>query len=177
MKRQSTSYLTCAAVIAALYAVLTMISGAMGLAYGGIQLRISEALTVLPIFFPSAVPGLTLGCLVSNLLSTVSPLDAVFGTLATFIAAVLTSVSRKIRVKNFPLLSMFSPVIVNAVIVAAELTFLTGTQATLKIYAVYFAEVFAGQALSVFVLGGLILKPINKFVASNKAISRLCYKK
>lgn len=80
-------YITLSATIAALYVVLTLISAAFGLSSGAIQLRISEALCVLVAFTPAAIPGLTVGCLISNLIASANILDIIFGTLATFLGA------------------------------------------------------------------------------------------
>ena len=77
-----------AGIIAALYAVLTLVSAAFGLASHEIQVRISEALSVLPLFTPAAIPGLTLGCIVSNLVTGCMPLDVVFGSVATLLGAI-----------------------------------------------------------------------------------------
>lgn len=90
MKRNTQSrvrYITLSATIAALYVVLTLISALFGLSSGAIQLRISEALCVLVAFTPAAIPGLTIGCLISNLIASANILDIVFGTLATFLGA------------------------------------------------------------------------------------------
>lgn len=90
MKRNTQSrvrYITLSATIAALYVVLTLISAVFGLSSGAIQLRISEALCVLVAFTPAAIPGLTIGCLISNLIASANILDIVFGTLATFLGA------------------------------------------------------------------------------------------
>ena len=90
MKRNTQSrvrYITLSATIAALYVVLTLISAAFGLSSGAIQLRISEALCVLVAFTPAAIPGLTIGCLISNLIASANILDIIFGTLATFLGA------------------------------------------------------------------------------------------
>ena len=76
-------FLAQGAVIAALYAVLTYLAAAMNLAYGPVQFRFSEALTVLPVFTPAAIPGLALGCFLSNLASPLGIVDWVFGTAAT----------------------------------------------------------------------------------------------
>ena len=78
-------FITQAAVIAALYTVLTFIANALGLANQAIQVRISEALTILPVFTPAAIPGLFAGCLLSNVLTGCALLDVVFGSLATLI--------------------------------------------------------------------------------------------
>ena len=75
-------------LIAALYAIATYLSAAMGLAYGGIQFRISEALTILPIFTPAAIPGLIVGCFIGNLGSPFGMVDILLGTFATAFAAV-----------------------------------------------------------------------------------------
>ena len=84
--------LTIAAVIAALYAVLGYFGNIFSLTFGAVQIRFAEALTVLPFFFPSAVSGLTVGCLITNLASPFGPLDVIFGTLATAVAALLTRI-------------------------------------------------------------------------------------
>ena len=88
MKRknqQRVRFVTLAAMIAALYVVLTLVSAVFGLSSGAIQVRISESLCVLAFFTPAAIPGLTVGCLISNLITGANVLDVVFGTLATFI--------------------------------------------------------------------------------------------
>lgn len=127
-KKYSTRYLVTGAIIAALYVVLTFLSNAFGLAYGPIQFRISEALTLLPILTPAAIPGLAIGCLISNILSF-NAIDMLFGTLATLIAAILTRVFRNIKFLGLPLLSVLPPILVNAFIVGAEISifFLEGS--------------------------------------------------
>ena len=108
-------HLTRAGVIAALYVVLTYLAGLMNLAYGPVQFRFSEALTVLPFLFPEAVPGLFVGCIVSNLISPYGTLDLVIGSLATLIAAIWTAKCGKRRFAPMP------PVISNALLVGAML--------------------------------------------------------
>ena len=95
-------FLALGAVIAALYAVLTYVAAAMNLAYGAVQFRFSEALTVLPVFTPAAIPGLALGCLIANLGSPLGVVDWVFGTGATLIAAVGTWLVGKFQVRESP---------------------------------------------------------------------------
>ena len=80
-------FLCQAALIAALYATLTLVIGAFGLASGAIQIRVSEALCVLALFTPAAIPGLTVGCLIANISMALLWQDVVFGTLATLIGA------------------------------------------------------------------------------------------
>ena len=81
MSKWSSRQLATAAIIAALYTVMSLMSSVFGLTYGAIQCRFSEALTVLPFFLPEAVPGLFVGCLVTNLMSTVGPLDIILGSM------------------------------------------------------------------------------------------------
>jgi uncharacterized membrane protein len=112
-------------MIAAIYAVLTLLAAAVNLAYGPIQFRFSEALTILPIFTPAAIPGLTLGCLISNIWSGYGVADMVFGTLATLLAAIVTRTLRNIRFGNIPWLAPLPPVLFNAVIVGAQIAVLS----------------------------------------------------
>ena len=94
MKNKKALYLTQAAMIAALYVVLTMIANAFGLASGSIQVRFSEALTVLPFLTPAAVPGLFIGCLAANLATGAMLPDIIFGSLATLLGACLLYTSK-----------------------------------------------------------------------------------
>lgn len=112
MNSKKTSYLTLAAMIAALYVVLTYLSNAFGLANGAIQFRLSEALTILPFFTPAAIPGLAIGCFLSNLLTGCAALDIVFGTLATLLGAVGSYYLRR-----FKFAVTIPPVLANMVIV------------------------------------------------------------
>ncbi len=114
------NYITTAAFIAAVYAALTYLGGFFGLSYGPIQIRFSEALTILPVFTPAAIPGLTAGCFLANI-GSFNLLDMLFGTLATFIAAVLTYFLRNIKFKNIPILALLPPIIINAFIIGAEI--------------------------------------------------------
>ena len=122
MKNKKIYYTVNAALIAAAYAALTWISNLWNLAYGPVQFRVSEVLTILPVFTPAAIPGLTLGCFIANIFSF-NPIDMVFGASATLIAAFLTYFLRNIRWKGIPLLAMLPPVLVNALIVGLEINF------------------------------------------------------
>ena len=106
-------FLVEAAVIAALYTVLTYLAVAMNLAYG------------LPVFTPAAIPGLALGCFLSNLASPLGIVDWVFGTLATLLAAMLSYALRNICIKGLPVLASLPPVLTNVVIVGFELACLS----------------------------------------------------
>lgn len=137
MSKWSTRQIATAAIIAALYTVMSMLSSIFGLTYGPIQCRFSEALTVLPFFLPEAVPGLFVGCLVTNLMSTVGPLDIIFGSMATLLAALWTA-----KMPN-KFLATLPPVICNAVIIGAMIAWYEGG------FSAQFPALFAYNALTV----------------------------
>ena len=110
-------------MIAAMYAALTY--AVSPIAYGEIQFRISEALTILPIFTPAAIPGLVVGCLIANIGSPMMAIDMIFGTLATLLAAISTYALRNVCIKGIPILAPLPPVIFNALIVGAEIACFT----------------------------------------------------
>ena len=118
-------FMANAGVIAALYTVLTLVLAP--LSFGNIQFRASEALTLLPLFTPAAIPGLTIGCIISNAVGVATGsniagwLDVIFGSAATLIAAILTRLLRKIEWKGIPFLAILPPVVLNALIVGGEL--------------------------------------------------------
>lgn len=140
--------------IAALYVVLTIIANAFGLASGAIQVRLSEALTILPCYTAAAVPGLTVGCVLANLITGCAAWDVVFGSLATLIGAVGTRLLR-----DKPLLAWIPPVLSNAIIVPFVLQ---------KVYGVPDAwwylmlTVGAGEVIACGVLGLLLYKSLSK---------------
>ncbi len=147
--RKKIRYLSTAAAIAALYTVLTLLSAVLGLSGGVIQLRLSEALTVLAVLTPAAIPGLTLGCLISNILCGCLPWDVVLGTVATLLGALGTYFFRK-----HMLPSLLCPVWSNAAIIPPVLLFVYGAK---QAYSFLLLSVFLGEALAVCVLGGLVL--------------------
>lgn len=156
MKRSSKTnpirFLTESAVIAALYAALTFAAGALNLAYGPVQFRFSEALTILPVFTPAAVPGLLIGCVIGNITSPFGWVDIVCGASATLIAAVCTRALRKVRLHGIPLLAPLPPVLFNALIVGAEITLLApGATLAAFLYAAF--TVGLGQLVVCYGLG------------------------
>ncbi|MBO4433475.1 MAG: QueT transporter family protein [Clostridia bacterium] len=153
MKSKNLKFLTFSAVIAALYAVFTYAAAFFNLAYGPIQFRFSEALNVLCLFTPAAIPGLTVGCLIANIFSF-NPIDLIMGTSATLVAAVAMYFLRRVKVGSFPFLSMLMPVVANGVIVGAEIAiFYTEGGASLTGFLVAAAEVAAGEFAVMFTLG------------------------
>ena len=139
-----------AAIVAALYVVLTYLAASMGLASSPIQIRFSEALTILPVFSPSAIPGLFIGCLLSNILTGCALWDIVFGSLATLLGAIGTYFLRK-----HPILSLLPPIIANTLIVPPVLMYVYGFEGT---YLYFTFTVFAGEVISCGILGYLLRK-------------------
>lgn len=131
------------AIIAAIYASLTLLLSAIS--FGPLQIRVSEALTCLPIFTPAAISGLAVGCLISNLLGGFGILDVVLGTLATLLAAIGTR-----YFKNKPLLAMLCPVISNALIIGPMLYFVASESPALLINVL---TVGIGELIACFGLG------------------------
>ncbi len=145
--KSNARFLALSAVIAGLYAALTYAAAMLNLAYGPVQFRFSEALTVLPAFTPAAIPGLTVGCLLANLGSPLGVVDWVFGTAATLLAALGTAAVSRIRWKGLPLLAPLPPVIVNALVVGLEVSCLNGAGAFT--FSAFTAANFAYSALTV----------------------------
>lgn len=148
-------YLTNAAIIAAVYIVLTLLTNALGLANGAIQVRFSEALCILPMFTPAAIPGLFIGCMLSNIFTGCIFWDVVFGSLATLIGAVFTYNLRKYRK-----LAILPPIISNTVIVPFVLKFAYGLPAGLWYFIV---TVGIGEILSCGILGSLLYRYLKKY--------------
>ncbi len=153
-KKFSTQDLALAAILAAVYAALTMVLYAPS--YGPIQLRFSEALTVLPFLFPAATPGLFVGCLIANLLSPYGPIDVIFGSLATLLAAYLTQHCRSKWLAPLP------PVLCNALIIGATIAYaqvgFTGAFVTAFLYNA--VTVGAGQLIACYVFGMIVLNTL-----------------
>lgn len=149
MKNKNVLFLTQAAMIAALYTVLTIFINAFNLASGAIQVRISEALTVLPYFTPAAIPGLFVGCLISNAVTGAAPWDIVFGSLATLIGAAGTYLLRR-----WKWAAPIPPIVANTLIIPPILFFVYETPFTIPYLMM---TVGIGEVLSCGVLGMALL--------------------
>lgn len=152
---RSTKFVAAAGIIAALYVVLSMVSMIYGGASGPIQLRLSEMLCVLAAFTPAAIPGLTLGCFISNIFAGGMLLDIIFGSLATLIGALGTHALRKHRY-----LCLIAPILANSIIVPFILIYAYGAE---EAFLFLFLSVFAGELISCGLLGQIVY--------------RLCYNK
>jgi len=151
MHKWTTRELTLAALTAAAYAALTLLFP--GPSYGYAQLRIAEALTVLPFLFPAAAPGLLVGCLAANLLSPYGLVDIVCGTAATWLAAVLTMKCR------YKWLAPLPPVLCNGVIVGGMLAWYEAGLGPgfWPMFAIAGPGVALGEVCACYVLGGVLL--------------------
>ncbi len=143
------------AFIAATYVILTYIANLMGLANNPIQVRFSEALCVLPIFLPAAIPGLFIGCLISNFLTGALLIDVILGSTATLIGAIGTRLLRK-----RPLLATLPPVIANMIIIPPILAFVYKFEGSLPYFVL---TVGVGEVISCVVLGLLLYKLLYKY--------------
>lgn len=141
-------------LIAALYVTLTLVSSAFGLSSGVIQLRLSEALCILPYFCPEAIPGLFIGCLLANFLSSALPLDILFGSLATLLGAIGARALRR-----HPFLVPLPTVLANAAIIPPVLIYVYGV---FDAYHFILLTVTLGEVLSVYVLGLPLLYTLEK---------------
>lgn len=153
LKMRSRILFICqAGLIAALYTVLTCVVGAFGLANGMIQLRVSEALCVLPFFTPAAIPGLTVGCLLSNVLTGCIWQDIVFGTLATLLGALGAYLLR-----SRPALVPLPTVAANTLIVPFVLAYGYRMEQGLPFLML---TVGLGEVISAYLLGALLLRAL-----------------
>ena len=154
-KKGSITFLTKSAAIAAIYVVLTEVSTLLGISSGVIQFRLSEMFTVLPIFTPAAIPGLFIGCLISNILAGGVIWDVVFGSVATLIGALGTYALRNKSVYLAPV----PPIVSNMVIVPLVLRYAYGAEGSLPFFAL---TVGIGEFVCCGILGVFLAKTLKK---------------
>lgn len=154
MKKQNVTFLTQAAMIAAIYVVLTYVFAPFS--FGEVQVRIAEALTILPAFTPAAIPGLFVGCLIGNTLGGAILPDIICGSLATLIGAFFTC---KLKDQAFPLLAL-PPVISNIVIVPFVLRYAYGVALPIPFMML---TVGIGEVVSCGVLGFLLYTALKRY--------------
>jgi uncharacterized membrane protein len=159
--RRRIRILTTSAIIAALYVVVTVVLGFSS--YGPVQIRFSEAMTVLPYFTPVAVPALFVGCLIANIFGGNGIWDITIGSIATLISAYITYKISFNKPKR-KLLAPLPPVIVNAVIVGPMLSILYDMPMLVAI-----GSVAAGELIACYVLG----YPLMLIIERNKVFSEL----
>ncbi len=161
MKKDRAHYIAQGALIACLYVILTEISAIFGLSGGIIQLRLSEMLTVLPLYYKSAVPGLFVGCIISNIFTGCTPVDTVVGSLTTLIAAAITAKMHFSR-RLAPLVTITA----NTLTVPLVLKyFYTGTDTALPFI---YLTVFIGEFISCGVFGTAMMIFLDKRKAGKR---------
>lgn len=153
---QKVLFIVHAAVIAALYVVLTLIANTLGLANFAIQVRFSEALTILPFFTPAAIPGLFIGCILSNLLTGCVPLDVIFGSIATLLGALGTYFLRK----HSKWLAPVCPILANTLIVPFVLAYVYRFDGSIPYFMV---TVGIGEVISCGILGMILLNILQQY--------------
>lgn len=154
MNKSNTAFLSQAAMIAAVYVVLTYVFAPFS--FGEIQVRIAEALTILPLFTPAAIPGLFIGCLLGNILGGAILPDIIFGSIATLIGAFGTYMLRN----NLPLLAPLPPILANTIVVPLVLRF--GYSVNLPI-PFMMLTVGIGEILSCGVLGIILYAALRRY--------------
>ena len=152
MKNKSTMFLVQAAAIGAIYVVLTLLFAP--LSYGEVQIRFSEALTILPYFTPAAIPGLFVGCILSNLLGGALPVDIIFGSIATLIGAIFTY-----KLRGSKWLAPVPPIVANTLIVPFVLYYGYGVNLPIPLMML---TVGAGEVVSCGIFGMFILTALSK---------------
>lgn len=152
---KKTKKIVYAAIIAALYVVLTMLASILGLSSNPIQLRFSEALNAMCLFVPTAVPGLAIGCLIANLLTGAAVYDVIFGSLATLIGAAGVYFLKKHKIP-----ALLCPVVSNALIVPFVLKYAYGLPGSVWYFVL---TVGIGQLISCTLLGYLLSKALEKY--------------
>lgn len=167
MKNLSVRRLVRCAVIAAVYVVVCLVLAPFS--YGAVQVRVAEALCLLPVFGAEYIVGVTLGCFLANLLGS-TVVDVVFGTLATLLACLVTYKLRDIRVKGLAIPASLPPVVFNMIIVGAfEITFFFSDGAPTAMLAVFNAvTVGIGELISCTILGAALVKLIESNASLNK---------
>ena len=168
MKNLSVRRLVRCAVIAAVYVVVCLVLAPFS--YGAVQVRVAEALCLLPVFGAEYIVGVTLGCFLANLLGSTVVVDVVFGTLATLLACLVTYKLRDIRVKGLAIPASLPPVAFNMIIVGAfEITFFFSDGAPTAMLAVFNAvTVGIGELISCTMLGVALVKLIESNAGLNK---------
>ena len=167
MKNLSVRRLVRCAVIAAVYVVVCLVLAPFS--YGAVQVRVAEALCLLPVFGAEYIVGVTLGCFLANMLGS-TVVDVVFGTLATLLACLVTYKLRDIRVKGLAIPASLPPVVFNMIIVGAfEITFFFSDGAPTAMLAVFNAvTVGIGELISCTILGVALVKLIESNAGLNK---------
>ena len=160
MRNKSTKFITQAALIGAMYVVITYLINLFGLASGAVQIRISEALTILPLFTPASIPGLLVGCILSNILTGCALWDVSFGSLATLLGALGTYFIGRYCSGKARLLAPVPPIMANTLILPFVISIVYASEDSLPFL---FATIFVGEAISCGVFGLILMRILEKY--------------
>ena len=162
----NTKRMAAISMIAALYAGLTLVLSPIS--YGPIQVRISEMLTMLPLFYSPALWGVTLGCFISNLvgvflgINILGVYDVFIGTVATLLAALITVKCKDIKIGKIPVVSILAPIVMNGLFVGLELAYVLMPDTLLQGFVINGLQVALGEAIAVIVLYPLVKTIANR---------------
>ena len=162
----NTKRMAAISMIAALYAGLTLVLSPIS--YGPIQVRISEMLTMLPLFYSPALWGVTLGCFISNLvgvflgINILGVYDVFIGTVATLLAALITEKCKDIKIGKIPVVSILAPIVMNGLFVGLELAYVLMPDTLLQGFVINGLQVALGEAIAVIVLYPLVKTIANR---------------
>lgn len=157
----NTKTFTRVAMIAAIYTVISLVLAPI--TYGPIQVRIAEALTLLPLIYTPSIYGVTIGCFLTNLIGAITGvnptgiMDSIIGTTATLLAALGTYYFRNHKIHGIPVLSILMPVLFNFIFIGMELSYLLFPEDFIRGFLICGAEVAVGEFISV-VIGYFIIK-------------------
>lgn len=176
MKNKKVLFIVQTAVIAAMYAALTYAQNLLlpGTTSAAVQFRVSEALNVLALFTPAAIPGLTIGCILSNIYNIGAglPLDMIFGSIATLGATLSIYFLRNVKIKNYPFLSLLMPALWNGVIIGWEIeTFFIEGPFNLGSFLLQGGLVALGELGVLFILGTILY-----YVFINRSLDKKLFK-
>lgn len=166
MKKISPKDLSRCSMMAALYAAVSIVL--LPISFGAVQVRLSEALTILPVYTPLGVWGTTLGCLITNAYGVsvganiLGAADIVIGTSATLVAALMTRWLRNFRIKGMPVAATLPPILVNAVVIGAELTFAETGKIFSPLLWINMFQVGLGQLIACTVGGSIVAAAIER---------------
>ena len=176
MKNKTTLYIVQGAIIAALYATMTILQNVLlpGSASMAVQFRISEVLTILALYTPAAIPGLTIGCVIANISSVaqLGPLDMILGSIATLLAAISMYLLRNVRLFKLPVLAALMPALFNGIIIGAEIDIVVmnnGQGFNFADFLVQGGLVALGELAVLFVLG----LPLSRVIELNGLNNKL----
>lgn len=172
MKDKKIRVITEIGLISAIYMTISLVLAP--LSYGMMQVRVAEALTIMPVFKKRYIYGITLGCFLTNFIgfftgqNILGIFDSIFGTLATLLSGYLTYYLRNYKIKGLPILSTLPPIIINAIIIGMELTYVTTKGIFNNLFWINTLGVALGEIISCVIIGILLFLGMKSFIYNKK---------